>query len=67
MKKIAYLCDRKQDCRFSPSCGDLCRHTFDPDHAINGEAEDPSADNRFEEQKDCYWEIQKEGSHEYPG
>lgn len=32
---VIYICDRKQDCKGSPYCGDPCTHTTDISHARN--------------------------------
>ena len=45
--KIAYLCDREQDCFTSPYCGKQCKHTFNPNHAKYGECENPITSKRF--------------------
>lgn len=47
--RVAYLCDghgcksKFPSCRF-PETGRLCRHTTDPEHAVNGACEDPKGE-----------------------
>lgn len=52
--QIAYICDKKNKrCANSLGCGNyspdqnLCNHTLDPKHALNGITTDPKHDNRF--------------------
>lgn len=63
MKNVVYLCDRKQKCGNSNSCGDLCFHTFDPDHALNGSTMNPQTDARFEKNGLYYVEKRTEDEH----
>lgn len=63
--KVAYICDQKGGCKSKwPSCknpefADLCTHTTDPEHAVNGKCANPDKDpDRFEEiRPGVFWEI----------
>lgn len=58
--KTLYLCDRREQCRESKSCGDPCELTGNPEHAINGGCEDPeNHPERFLKVRDYY--IEKGG------
>lgn len=50
---IAYVCDRQKECRTSPSCGTVCRHTMDIGHALYDTHSDLIAygDGIFEERE----------------
>lgn len=64
--RVAYLCDGHGCKKERPSCtipefAGMCRHTTDPEHAVNGACEDPKGEpERFLEfepgvfvEKDC--------------
>ena len=61
MSNIFYICDRKKPCSFSPKYGKDCKHTTNPEHALNGISEDPEHDKRFIFNKEFgdFWEIEE--------
>lgn len=59
--KLFYLCDKKQNCCASVTCGGkYCNHTEDVEHALNGACDDPENSERFKKTElGDYWEVQK--------
>ena len=62
---VAYLCDgmgcksEHKSCRGFPAKSEYCRHTTDPDHAVNGPCEHPEEHpERFAElEPGKFWEV----------
>lgn len=54
-KRVVWICDRKRGCW---NCGEMCHHTTDPDHAVNGPRDPEEFPEAFRKYGDRFVEVE---------